>query len=138
MTDDERLAEIRARLMVRNMSASRSAGHMSEMDAVEAHKGVDALLALVEALRRERDVARAKASAATEMLAASIASEARLMARVAELEAALTRQADNVAFVLNRCPLPEQWFDRFDRELREDRKLLPPAPARPAGAKEEG
>lgn len=54
------------------------------------------------------------------------------LCRVAELEAALLQQTDNMAFMLNRCDLPSQWFDKFDRELTEDRKLLPPAPARPA------
>jgi hypothetical protein len=44
--------------------------------------------------------------------------------RVAELEAALSRQAANMSFVLNRVSLPLQWFDLLSRELAEDRNIL--------------
>ena len=40
------------------------------------------------------------------------------------LVAALERQADNVAFMLNRFELPRQWHEKLDRELAEDRAAL--------------
>jgi hypothetical protein len=45
---------------------------------------------------------------------------AEAAATIERLRAALTRQGDNMAFVLNRVTLPEQWRDKFERELAED------------------
>lgn len=45
--------------------------------------------------------------------------------RLRAAEGALSRQADNMAFVLNHHPLPDQWYDKFTRELAEDRAALP-------------
>lgn len=45
--------------------------------------------------------------------------------RLRAAEGALRRQADNMAFVLNHAPLPEGWYDKFTRELAEDRSALP-------------
>jgi hypothetical protein len=44
--------------------------------------------------------------------------------RVAKLEAALSRQADNMAFVLNHAGLPDQWYEKFLSELALDRTTL--------------
>jgi hypothetical protein len=44
--------------------------------------------------------------------------------RVAKLEAALSRQADSMAFVLNNASLPDQWYEKFLNELALDRKAL--------------
>ena len=49
---------------------------------------------------------------------------AAVVAERDQLKAALERQGDNLAFVLNRVSLPEAWFEKFDRELQEDRKAL--------------
>jgi len=43
-------------------------------------------------------------------------------ARIAELEGALGRQTENMAFVLNRVDL-HKWHDRFEQEMTEDRAL---------------
>lgn len=52
------------------------------------------------------------------------AAEAANAKRVAELEAALSRQADNMAFVLNHASLPDQWYEKFLNELALDRTAL--------------
>jgi hypothetical protein len=44
--------------------------------------------------------------------------------RVAKLEAALSRQADNMAFVLNNASLPDQWYEKFLNELALDRVAI--------------
>jgi hypothetical protein len=44
--------------------------------------------------------------------------------RVAELEAALNRQCDNMAFALNKATLPDQWYCKFTNELEQDRQAL--------------
>ena len=44
--------------------------------------------------------------------------------RIAELEAALTRQADNMAYAVNNMNIPDRWYDKFMRELKEDRRAL--------------
>jgi hypothetical protein len=41
-----------------------------------------------------------------------------------KLAAALARQADNMAFVLNRVPMPDDWYEKFQNELVEDRQVL--------------
>ena len=40
------------------------------------------------------------------------------------LRAALNRQGDNMAFVINHATLPEQWMTKFMAELAEDRAAL--------------
>ena len=40
------------------------------------------------------------------------------------LREALSRQGDNMAFVLNNCDVPEVWFAKLDDELKEDRDAL--------------
>jgi hypothetical protein len=40
------------------------------------------------------------------------------------LENALERQTENMAFVLNRMGVPEQWHEKFETELAEDRGVL--------------
>lgn len=49
-------------------------------------------------------------------------------AEVERLKEALGRQADNMAFVLNRVgyDVLHAWWDKFDRELTEDRAALQP------------
>jgi len=49
---------------------------------------------------------------------------ARQAASIAALEAALVRQADNMAFVLNHVTIPDQWQDKFMKELATDRAAL--------------
>lgn len=51
-----------------------------------------------------------------------------LQERIKELESALERQADNMSFVLSHVGLPDQWFEKFGRELGEDRKALKEKP----------
>lgn len=41
-----------------------------------------------------------------------------------ELAKALYRQMENMAFVLNHIPVPEQWFEKFNKELSEDYRAL--------------
>jgi hypothetical protein len=40
------------------------------------------------------------------------------------LVAALSRQNDNMAFIINHATLPELWADKFVAELKEDRAAL--------------
>jgi len=40
-----------------------------------------------------------------------------------KLKEALSRQGDNVAFLLNHAAIPEKWYDKFRKELEEDREL---------------
>jgi hypothetical protein len=40
------------------------------------------------------------------------------------LVAALTRQADNMALILNHFDVPAQWYDKFTQELADDRAAL--------------
>jgi len=47
-----------------------------------------------------------------------------LQAQVAQLREALTRQADNMAFVLNHFDVFGQWYIKFRTELEEDRTAL--------------
>ena len=49
---------------------------------------------------------------------------APLVAEVERLRKALSRQTDNMAFVLNRVSLPVQWYEKFDSELTQDRATL--------------
>lgn len=42
----------------------------------------------------------------------------------AEIVEALDRQCDNIAFILNHHQLPDQWNEKFTRELEKDRALL--------------
>lgn len=49
---------------------------------------------------------------------------AKLAARVKELEKALARQCDNMAFIVNHVTMPEKWRDKWERELAEDRVAL--------------
>lgn len=47
-------------------------------------------------------------------------------ATIARLEAALIRQGDNMAFVLNHMTMPDGYYGKFIRELEEDRAALSP------------
>lgn len=40
------------------------------------------------------------------------------------LMGALTRQSDNMSFILNKMPLPDYWYMKFRDELRIDREAL--------------
>jgi hypothetical protein len=44
--------------------------------------------------------------------------------RIKRLEEALIQQSDNMAFILNRAALPDQWYKKFSRELYEARQAL--------------
>lgn len=44
--------------------------------------------------------------------------------QVSKLVSALTRQTENMAFVLNRVSLPEKWYAAFTTQLAEDRAAL--------------
>lgn len=44
--------------------------------------------------------------------------------RIEALETALSRQCDNMAFVLNKATLPDQWYCKFTNELNDDRTML--------------
>jgi hypothetical protein len=48
-------------------------------------------------------------------------------ARIAQLKLALTRQGDNMAFVLNHMDV-KNWYDKFTTELAEDRTALKAKP----------
>ena len=54
---------------------------------------------------------------------------AAAIAREAGLREALTRQGDNMAFVLNHMTMPDGYYGKFIHELEEDRAAL----AQPAG-----
>lgn len=54
---------------------------------------------------------------------------ATLREQVEKMRVALARQTDNVAFILNHVGLPPQWFEKFDRELTDDRAALPKEPS---------
>lgn len=47
-----------------------------------------------------------------------------LAAEVGALREALSRQGDNMAFVLNNCDIPEVWCAKLNDELTEDRATL--------------
>lgn len=47
-----------------------------------------------------------------------------LIADYERMRGALERQADNMAFVLNRVDLPESWLAKFNREMTEDCQAL--------------
>lgn len=40
------------------------------------------------------------------------------------LREALSRQGDNMSFLLNRVTLPDKWLEKFNCELEEDRAAL--------------
>ena len=44
---------------------------------------------------------------------------------------ALARQCENMAFVLNRASLPDQWYSKFMRELESDKAALLQSPSQP-------
>jgi hypothetical protein len=60
--------------------------------------------------------------------AADIQTALNLISRqAAELERmreALRRQTENMAFALNHMPIPTSWYQKFARELEEDRARL--------------
>lgn len=97
MNDYDVTAEIEERLSVRSMAAGRNHGHMSEMDAVEAHKDCAALLAIVKSHQEEIAALADDILRALETIAAE--NEARITAekREAELRGALK-------YVLDVCP----------------------------------
>jgi hypothetical protein len=43
---------------------------------------------------------------------------------IERLRKALERQGDNMAFVINHVTIPNQWMEKFMRELEEDRTAL--------------
>ena len=51
---------------------------------------------------------------------------------VEKIIAAATRQADNVAFILNHVTLPDEWYEKLTRELAEDRAVLSAAQLPPS------
>ena len=94
MNDDDVISEIEERLSVRSMSAGRNHGHMSEMDAVEAHKDCTALLAIVKRQQEEianltDDISRALETIAAEN-EARVAAEKREAALLVEIQEAQT------------------------------------------------
>jgi hypothetical protein len=58
------------------------------------------------------------------LVAKPLYSRRQLQERIAELERALERQGDNMAFVINHVTIPDQWYEKFRRELDEDRAAL--------------
>lgn len=50
------------------------------------------------------------------------------------LREALARQCENMAFVLNRASLPDQWYSKFMRELESDKAALLQSPSQPVVA----
>lgn len=53
--------------------------------------------------------------------------QARIMLNKQKLDSAtesFSRQADNMAFVLNRVNMPDQWHEKLARELEEDSKSV--------------
>lgn len=47
-----------------------------------------------------------------------------LLSDMDKVREASNRQADNMAFILNHAELPKQWYDKFTKELAEDRQAL--------------
>ena len=43
---------------------------------------------------------------------------------VEQMREALNRQGDNMAFLLNHVTLPNAWYEKFTRELKQDRAVL--------------
>jgi hypothetical protein len=68
---------------------------------------------------------RAKANAAF-IAAANPKAVLALLDRITELEDAFERHSENMAFILNHQSLPEQWYEKFTKELAEDRDALHP------------
>ena len=66
----------------------------------------------------------ARCDAVTARAEAAEAANATLRAQVERLTGALTRQGDNMAFVVNHFTLPDAYYDKFIRELGEDRAAL--------------
>lgn len=52
------------------------------------------------------------------------------------LREALSRQADNMAFVLNHATLTDFWYNKLSRELHKDRAALTAALSPSSAAKE--
>jgi hypothetical protein len=75
---------------------------------------------MTDLVKRLRTVARERLPIATEAAAALEAKDAE----IARLREALTRQGDNMAFVLNHVSLPDQYFTKFTAELERDRAAL--------------
>lgn len=57
---------------------------------------------------------------------AILAERASLSSELDRLQEALKRQSDNMAFVINHISMPEHWYEKFQRELEEDRAALSP------------
>ena len=58
------------------------------------------------------------------IIEAAQAERERQQALIAKLTEALEQQGDNMAFVLNHVGLPDQWYEKFTRELAEIRAAL--------------
>ena len=57
------------------------------------------------------------------------AENAKLKHDIASYVEALTRQGNNMSFILNHMTIPDQYYEKFTRELSEDRAALAAAEA---------
>ena len=53
---------------------------------------------------------------------------------IERLREALDRQCDNMAFVVNHVTLPDAYYEKFRREIEEDRGFLNPPASSPASS----
>lgn len=87
------------------------------------HDNVTDIVGLLEALAGDceetdgwQDAAPTCRQAATQL--------ATLRKQLENAREAFGRQADNMAFVINHMDLPPQWYEKFTKELEEDREAL--------------
>ena len=84
----------------------------------------DAMISAGIAERHEQAVPEAWSLATSNIYRAMIAARPANSDKLDRVTAALKRQADNMAFVLNHASLPEQWADKFAAELEADRAAI--------------
>lgn len=97
--------------------------------------GEDAIVAVTEADREaylslnmlpELDAADVRAGRWDNLTGMQVMARHRVThaGEVERLREALDRQCDNMAFVLNKATLPDQWYCKFSNELQEARQAL--------------
>lgn len=92
----------------------------------EAADMLEALAAENAALRTRAETADMRADNLSDKLELerALTDGAHRRATAAALRAALERQGDNMAFVLNHMSVPKAYYEKFLRELEEDRAAL--------------
>lgn len=53
-----------------------------------------------------------------------VAEKQKLIQDIDAIKLAFHRQADSMAFVINNVEMPDRWYDKFQKELAEDREIV--------------